>query len=147
MFPQSPGATTTDIWMGVGQGARCISVNPTCWRHNYRNFIKDVHACWAVCGDSHAGSFGQNSDCAWWRHQMETFSALPALYAGIHWSPVISPHKGQQRGALMFSLICVWTNGWVNDRNAGDLRRHRAHYGIIVMGDYHPAAALLYTIV
>ena len=41
----------------------------------------------------------------------------------IHRSPVTSPHKGQWRGALMFSLIC----------EAGDLRRHRAHYGVIVM--------------
>ena len=35
-------------------------------------------------------------------------------------SPVTSPHKGQWRGALMFSLICVWINGWVNNREAGD---------------------------
>ena len=34
----------------------------------------------------------------------------------------------------MFSLICAWINGWVNNREAGDLRRHGAHYGIIVMG-------------
>ena len=39
-----------------------------------------------------------------------------------------SPHKGQWCGALMFSLICVWINGWVNNREAGDLRRHRGHY-------------------
>ena len=39
----------------------------------------------------------------------------------IHWSPVNSPHKGQWRGALMFSLICAWTNGWINHRDAGDL--------------------------
>ena len=41
--------------------------------------------------------------------------------------------KGQRRGALMFSLICVWINGWVNNRDAGDLRRHRTHYDVIVM--------------
>ena len=52
---------------------------------------------------------------------------------GIHRSPVNSPHKGQWRGALMFSLICVWINGSVNNREAGDLRRHRAHYDAIVM--------------
>ena len=52
---------------------------------------------------------------------------------GIHRSPVNSPHKGQWRGALMFSLICAWTNGWVNNGEAGDLRRHRAHYDVIVM--------------
>ena len=52
---------------------------------------------------------------------------------GIHRSPVNSPHKGQWRGALMFSLICVWINGWVNNREAGDLRCYRAHYDVIVM--------------
>ena len=43
------------------------------------------------------------------------------------------PHKGQWRGALMFSLICVWINDWVNNREAGDLRRYRTHYDVIVM--------------
>ena len=52
---------------------------------------------------------------------------------GIHRSPVNSPHKGQWRGALMFSLICAWINGWVNNREAGDLRRQRAHYDVIIM--------------
>ena len=32
----------------------------------------------------------------------------------------------------MFSLICVGINGWVNNREAGDLRRYRAHYNVIV---------------
>ena len=64
---------------------------------------------------------------------MATFSALLALCAGIHWLPVNSPHKGQWRGALMLSLICAWISGWVNHREAGDLRRHRAHYDVIVM--------------
>ena len=50
-----------------------------------------------------------------------------------HRSPVNSPHKSQWRGALMFSLICAWTNGWVNSRGAGDLRRHCAHYNVTVM--------------
>ena len=63
--------------------------------------------------------------------QMETFSALLAICAGN--SPVTGefPHKGQRRGALMFSLI--WINGWVNTREAGDLRRHHAHYDVTVM--------------
>ena len=58
---------------------------------------------------------------------METFSVLLAICA------VNSPHRGQWREALMFSLICAWISGWVNDREAGDLRRHRAHYDAIVM--------------
>ena len=52
---------------------------------------------------------------------------------GIHRSPVNYPHKGQWRGALMFTLICAWRNGWVYNRGAGDLRRYRLHYDVIVM--------------
>ena len=59
---------------------------------------------------------------------METISVLLALSP-----PVNPPHKGQWRGALMFSLICAWPHGSVNNRNAGDLRRHRAHYDATVM--------------
>ena len=70
-----------------------------------------------------------------WRHQMETFSALLAICAGNSPVPVNSLHKGQWRGALMFSLICVWINGWENIREAGDLRRYRAHYDVIIMFD------------
>ena len=51
----------------------------------------------------------------------------------IHRSPVNSTHKGQWCGALMYFLICVWINGWVNNREAGDLRRYRAHYDVTVM--------------
>ena len=49
----------------------------------------------------------------------------------IHQSSVDSPHKGQWPGALMF--FCPWANGWANNRGAGDLRQHRAHYDITVM--------------
>ena len=40
---------------------------------------------------------------------------------------------GHLCGTLMFILICAWTNGWVNNREAGDLRRYRGHYDVIVM--------------
>ena len=46
---------------------------------------------------------------------------------------VKSPHKGQWCGALMFSLPCAWINDWVNNREAGDLRRYRGHYGVNAM--------------
>ena len=74
---------------------------------------------------------------SWWRHQVETFSALLALCAGN--SPVTGdfPHKGQWRGALIFSLVCAWINVWVNNRDAGDLRRHHAHYDVTVMLSNH----------
>ena len=66
---------------------------------------------------------------------METFSALLAFVLEIHRSPVNSPHKGQWRGALMFSLISTWINDWVNNRKTGYLTRHRAHYDVTVMSD------------
>ena len=68
-----------------------------------------------------------------WKHFLRH---LPFV-RGIHRSPVNSPHKGQCRGTLMFSLISTWINGWVNNGEAGDLRRHRARYDIIVMHSPH----------
>ena len=47
--------------------------------------------------------------------------------------PVKSPHKDQWRGALFYSLFCARINGWVNNREAGDLRRHCTHYDVIIM--------------
>ena len=72
---------------------------------------------------------------SWWRYKMEAFSALLSLCAVN--SPVTGefPAKGQWRGALIFSLICDWINGWVNNREAGDLRCHRTHYDVLVMKD------------
>ena len=70
---------------------------------------------------------------SWWRHQMRTFSALLALYEG---NPPVTggfPHKGQGRGALMFSLTFAWTNGWANNRDAGDLRGLHVHCDVTVM--------------
>ena len=71
----------------------------------------------------------RNHDVIKWKH----FPRYWPFVRGIHRSPVNSPHKGQWCRALMFSLICVWINGWVNNREAGDLRRYRAHYDVIVM--------------
>ena len=74
--------------------------------------------------------------CAWWRHQMETFTALLAFCEGNHGSPVDFPYIGKWRRTLMFSLICAWINDWANNRNAGDLRRHRPIYDVIVMSKW-----------
>ena len=53
-------------------------------------------------------------------------------------SPVTCEFPSQRpvTRALIFSLICAWINVWVNNHEAGDLRRHRAHYGVIVMVKY-----------
>ena len=39
--------------------------------------------------------------------------------------------------SLMFPLIYTWLNGWINNREAGDLRRHRAHCDAIVLMKWH----------
>ena len=64
-----------------------------------------------------------------WKH----FPRYWPFVRGIHRSSVNSPHKGQRRGAFMFSVICAWINRWVNNREIGDLRRYRAHYDVTVM--------------
>ena len=69
---------------------------------------------------------------------MEIFCASLASVRGIHRSPVNFPHKGQWRGALMFSLICAWINRWVNNREAGDLRRDRYCNGIASESKWSP---------
>ena len=60
-----------------------------------------------------------HDDVIEWKHIPRYWPFL----RGIHGSPVNSPHKGQWREALIFSLICVWIDDW----GAGDLRRHRSH--------------------
>ena len=74
-------------------------------------------------------SWHPHDDVIKWKH----FPRNWPFVRGIHRFPVNSPHKGQWRGALMFSLICARINGWVNNGGAGDLRRYRAHYDVIVM--------------
>ena len=74
----------------------------------------------------------------WWRTlddviKWKHFPRYWPFVRGIHRSPVNLPHKGQLRGALIFSLICTRTNIWVNNRDSGDLRRHCAHYDVTVM--------------
>ena len=64
-----------------------------------------------------------------WKH----FPLYRPFVQGIHLSPVNCLHKGQWRRALMFSLNSVWINSWINNRGAGDLRRHCTNYDVIVM--------------
>ena len=68
-----------------------------------------------------------HDDVIKWEH----FPRCWPFVRGIHRYLVTSPHKGQWREALMFSLICVWINGWVKNREAGDLRHYCALYYVI----------------
>ena len=70
-----------------------------------------------------------HDDVIKWKH----FPRYWPFVWGIHRSPVNSPHKGKWRGALMCSLISAWINYLATTREASDLRRHGAHYGVTVM--------------
>ena len=79
--------------------------------------------------------YGLHDDVIKWKH----FPRHWPFVWGIHRSlvnspwPVNSSHKGHWHGAMVLSLICAWINRWVNNREARDLRRHRAHYDVTVM--------------
>ena len=95
--------------------------------HKWLMKTSPYHVLWLwLCGSDIS-----HDDVIKWNH----FPRYWPFVRGIHRSTVNSPHKGQWRGTLMFSLICVWINGWVNNREAGDLRHYRAHYDVIVMCD------------
>ena len=71
-----------------------------------------------------------HDDVISWKH----FPRYWPFVRGIHRSPVNSPHKCQWRGTMMgFFFICARINCWVNNREAGGLRRHRAHHDVFVM--------------
>ena len=91
----------------LGPRSQWYAVKPTWWR--------------SICHE--------HADVIKWKH----FPRYWPFVWGIHRLLVNSPHKGQWRGALMFSRICAWINGWVNIREAGNLRRHRAHCYVTVM--------------
>ena len=103
------------------------SINLCCTKHNKYN-VDDIilSICVAFCMVIH---FGHYDNVIKWKPFPRYWPCVPR----IHRSTVNSPHKGQWRGALMFSLTYAWTQGWVDYRKAGDLRRHRAHYDVTVM--------------
>ena len=95
-------------------------------------FVRGMHQ-WPV-NSLHTGSvtrkiFPFHDDVIKWK----LFQRYWPFVRGIHRSPVNYPHKGQWRGALMFSLIDAWINDWVNNGEAGDLRRYPAHYVVTGM--------------
>ena len=84
------------------------------------------------------------SSVGWWwwsnsRYPMMTSSNgnifrvtghLCGKFTGPRW---ITRTKASDAKLWFFSLICARVNCWVNNREAGGLRRHRTHYDVIVM--------------
>ena len=119
----SPFIQLKDLW----DGELRLSLH-TCWQKAYlMTWNTFPLRSWSQIGAIQEVLY--HDDVIKWKH----FPRYWPFVRGIHRSPVNSPHKGQWRGALMFSLICVWITGWVNNLEAGDLIRYRAHYDVTVM--------------
>ena len=103
------------------------NVDKNSWRHMASLSWWDAIS--QTANEISRGTTALRDDVIKWKH----FPRYWPFVWGIHRSPLNSPHKGQWRGALMLSLICTWTNGWVNNRDAGDFRRHRAYYDVTLM--------------
>ena len=75
--------------------------------------------------------------CTWWRHQMEIFFALQVICAGN--SPVTGEFPAQRPVTRSFDVFfdLRLNEGWVNNREAGDLRRHRARYDVTILACYY----------
>ena len=70
----------------------------------------------------------------WWRLQMQTFSALLAFCVGN--SSVTGEFPAQRPVTRSFDVFLDLSLDLANNREVGDLRRHRAHYDVIVMHIY-----------
>ena len=106
---------------------------------NIKKTFYKIDGIWWWSGGQYRHVIPTHDDVIKWEH----FPRYWPFVRGIHRSPVNSPHKGQWRWALMFSLFCAWINCWVNNHETGDLRRHRSHYDVAVMCQI--AQTLLYT--
>ena len=82
----------------------------------------------------------------WWVIMMTLLSGnifrvtrhLCGEFTGYRWIPRT---KASDEELWCFLWSAPWINGWVNNREAGDLRRRRAHYDVIVMFLSWPTAA------
>ena len=70
------------------------------------------------------------SSNTWWRHQMENILSV----TGPLWAESIGDRWILLTMSSDVELWCfLLLNGWANSRDAGDLRRHRAHYDVTVI--------------
>ena len=84
---------------------------------------------------THRNSYRKTSiPRTWWRHQMETFFRVTGHLCGDFTGHRWIPHaKASDAELWCFLWSAPWINGWVNNRDAGDLRCHPAHYDVTVM--------------
>ena len=127
-FPsQRPVMQSFDVFLDLGLNKQLSKQSWGWW------FEMPLRSLWRHCNDKGLNykvinnhnfyMVPSHDDVIKWKHIPRYW---PFMH-GIHQSPVNSPRKGWWCGALMFCLISAWINGWVNNGEAGDLRRHYAH--------------------
>ena len=110
-------------WKGIFTCCESLKQRSQCFQSDITDVFTEIfEKKWRI-----STSITHNDVIKW-----KQFARYWPFVRGINRSPVDYPHKGQWRGSLMFSLIWPWTNGWVNNRDASDLRRHCAHYDVTV---------------
>ena len=107
----------------------CLSVD-RCFRPKIWDSLSRTASRNNLCVIMESPDHNWNDDVIKWKQ----FPRYWPFVRGIYRSPVNSPHKSQWCGVLMFSLIYAGIDSWVNNREVGDLRYHRAHYDVDVMG-------------
>ena len=116
-----------------------------------------LNQCWLIVNwnlsNNIQWNFNQNTKIFIQENAFKNVACETTCLETCRWSdalsmrrPVNSPHKCQWHRALIFSVICVWINGWVNYRETGELRRYRAHYDVIAMS-IQPIAILPFQII
>ena len=103
---------------------------------SFKNSHRSDTTVYAISLCPNAWSMGHGSVQAAWRMMTSSngnifrvTGHLCGEFTGPRWIP-----RTMASNAELWCFICVWINGWVNNREAGDLRRYRAHYDVIVMG-------------
>ena len=98
--------------------------------------VRDIIAWYRGTHDSVRGMHQTTS-----YHMMTSWKHFPRYWSfvveftGDRWIPRT---KASDAGLWCFLWSGPWINDWVNNRGAGDLRRHRAHYDVIVMNSVRP---------
>ena len=117
------------------------------WKHfpSYWPFVQGIH--WSLVNSRDKAGYkigGRPLICRGKKHlRTSAFSGNPHLkvmgsgpyeaYGPVPFWTSFLHCKGQWHGALIFSLISTWINGWVNNCEAGDLRCYGTHYYVTVM--------------
>ena len=79
-----------------------------------------------------------HDDVIKWKHFPRCWTFVQEIHRSIPRT------KASDAELWCFSLICVWIKDWVNNREACDLRRYRAHYDVTVMW-YHDQFSAMHT--